>query len=177
MDNSSENWKLVIGLGNPGQTYARTYHNAGEMAVTAIAGSTEGFRKPFSVWRGKPFSYLKVNDVIFMKPTTYMNESGKAIASAMKHFGITEDEIVIIHDDSDLPLGEYKAEKGRGSAGHNGIKSAIQYLGNQDFWRIRLGVRTDEGVKAGDLVLKKIPPRETERLYEVISDIKTRYFE
>lgn len=173
MDNPAKNWKLIVGLGNPGSQYAKTYHNAGEMAVRMIAGEGTDFQKPFSIWNGKPFSYIKKEGVVIMVPMTYMNESGKAVTSAIRHFGIQPSEMAVFHDDSDLPLGTYKIEFGRGSAGHNGIKSIIDHLGTQDFWRVRIGVRSDdEQGRAGDFVLKKIPPHDMERLNEALSHIK-----
>ena len=177
METPAKKWKLAIGLGNPGKEYERTYHNAGEAAVETIAGGTSDLKTPFSVFGRKPFEYMKKGGVILIKPKTFMNESGKAVTAAMKHFGAKTEDIVVMHDDSDIPLGEYKVEYGRGNAGHNGVSSVMKTLGTHDFWRIRIGVRGEPGIKAGDFVLKKMPPRDSERLDKALSEIKTLYFE
>ncbi|MCK9187166.1 MAG: aminoacyl-tRNA hydrolase [Candidatus Colwellbacteria bacterium] len=171
-----QNWKLIIGLGNPGSKYKDTYHNIGAEALARLAGK-EGFKKPFSIWRGKPFEYAACGEKTFIRPTVFMNESGKAVAAAMKHFGASPEEILVIHDDSDIDAGNYKADIGRGSAGHNGVKSIIEHLGTENFWRLRIGVRGEKKGKAGDFVLKKISPADRDLLNKALSEIEIHYSE
>jgi PTH1 family peptidyl-tRNA hydrolase len=168
--------KMVVGLGNPGKKYEGTYHNIGQEAMEKIAGAT-GFKRPFSILKAKPFEYLKTSERIYIKPAVYMNESGKAISSASKYFGIKPENILVIHDDSDIEAGAYKLSYGRGSAGHNGIKSAIQYLGTEDFWRLRIGVRGMHAEKAGDFVLKKMSPEDRIKIEKSLSEIQAGYSE
>jgi len=106
-----------------------------------------------------------------------MNESGRVVSSAMKHFNVKSEEILIIHDDSDIETGSYKLSYGAGSAGHNGIKSIIECLGTEGFWRLRIGIRGMHVEKAGDFVLQKISPRDKEKLEEALSKIQTSYSE
>jgi PTH1 family peptidyl-tRNA hydrolase len=171
-----KSFKIVVGLGNPGKRYAGTYHNIGEEALRMIAGGN-GFKRPFSVWKGKPFEYLKGEQRTYIRPLTYMNESGKAVLSALKHFGVKPEEMLVIHDDSDIESGESKLSYGRGSAGHNGIKSIMDYLGTDDFWRLRIGVRGTHAEKAGDFVLKKISPEDKEKLEKALIGIQADYSE
>lgn len=154
-------FKLIAALGNPGAEYAGTYHNAGMMALDALLPEAH-FKQMDGQW-----SYTKEGGTVFVKPLTYMNESGRAVRAAADYFKIAPDEILIVHDESDLPLGECKLQFGRGAAGHNGINSVIQELGTQDFWRLRIGIRKEEG-KAGDFVLKPMAKKDREAIYEAL---------
>ncbi len=113
--------KLVIGLGNPGKEYQNTYHNVGFLAVDFFA-------------KNPPITKL-------LKSGSYMNQSGLFVAKASKKYGAKSDQIMIIHDDSDIELGKYKISFGRGSAGHRGVESIIKSLGTKNFWRLRIGIR------------------------------------
>jgi PTH1 family peptidyl-tRNA hydrolase len=104
-----------------------------------------------------------------------MNESGKAVLSAMKHFGVTPEEILVAHDDSDIEAGSYKIDINRGSAGHNGIKSIIDHLGTENFGRLRIGVRGEKKGKAGDFVLTKMTPNDKQKIYGALSEIEASY--
>lgn len=179
-------WKLIVGLGNPGKKYENTYHNLGAMAVREAVGEGKELERPFSIFKNKPFEYLKENGLIFMKPTVFMNESGRSVSSAIKHFDIKPNELVVIHDDADLPLGDYKVEFGRGSAGHNGVASIIEAIGGNNFWRIRIGARPERKTslieeafreKAGDFVLDKMPSEDMRISKQVLTEIKALYFE
>ena len=128
----------LIGLGNSGAEYDRTYHNVGEF----VAGVLK---------RTNPEALLNVYPV-----SGFMNECGAAIRAWLKMHNLSLEESVVIHDDSDLPLGSYKISRGGGSAGHKGIESIVVQLGTSDFWRLRIGIRDPhEEVrrKAGDFVL------------------------
>ena len=137
--------KLIVGLGNPGKKYEKTRHNVGFMILDELAEDAH-WGKSKSV----KAEYIKISleghNVELFKPQTFMNESGKAVAMAASKNGVKPENILIIHDDIDIPLGEIKIQTDRGAAGHNGIKSIIQHLGTQDFTRIRVGVKPSRQV-------------------------------
>lgn len=122
---------IIIGLGNPGTKYEQTRHNLGFRVVDLLAGVIQ--------WETKFDSlFLKLNDVILAKPQTFMNLSGKAVAQVRKYY--PDADLVVIHDELDLPLGTIKIMKNVSSAGHNGVQSIIDELGTKDFVRIRMGI-------------------------------------
>jgi PTH1 family peptidyl-tRNA hydrolase len=145
---------LLVGLGNPGPKYAFNRHNIGFMAVDAIV-----HRHSFSPERQR-FQSL-TNDgtlggekVIAMKPMTYMNESGRAVGEAMRFFKLEPQDVVVIHDELDLPQGKLRIKTGGGAGGHNGIKSIIQHIG-ENFRRVRIGIG-HPGTKDRDQVLSAV---------------------
>ena len=131
--------KLFVGLGNPGDKYARHRHNVGFMAVERIAE-----RHRFGPWKRK-FQGLAADGeidgekVLLLKPDTYMNESGRAVGEACRFLKIGIGEVVAFHDELDLAPGKLKAKAGGGNAGHNGLRSITQHVGN-DFVRVRIGI-------------------------------------
>ena len=131
--------KLFVGLGNPGAEYAFNRHNVGFMAVDAIAAS-----HGFPTWR-KRFSGLAAEgrlgreQVLLLKPQTYMNESGRAAGEAMRFYKLDESDVVVFHDELDLAPGKLRVKAGGGVAGHNGLKSLTAHLGN-DYTRVRIGI-------------------------------------
>ena len=141
--------KLIAGLGNPGIKHEKTRHNLGFMVLDALmkdfGSSEENFKveKKFKAeiaeinWKSKKGTPEKI---IFVKPQTYMNESGIAISLIAKFYKIKEEDIWIIHDEIDLPLGAMKIRMGGSSAGHKGVESIIEHLGTEKFWRFRLGI-------------------------------------
>ena len=159
---------LVVGLGNPGKEYERTYHNAGRLALAALA--------PETGWHARDkFRYVKETGRTFAAPETFMNESGEAVAAALKYFKVKPVDLLVIHDDCDLPLGQWKLQFGRGSAGHRGIASIIAHLKTDEFWRLRIGIRDaaeKKRRKAGDFVLNRIGAEAMKDLDRVIDDIK-----
>lgn len=130
---------LLVGLGNPGPKYERNRHNIGFMAVDTIVR-----RHSFQQDRAR-FQSICAEGLIAgcktlaMKPTTFMNESGRAVGEAVRFFKLDPSQVVVIHDEIDLALGKIKAKKGGGHAGHNGLRSITQHIG-ADFWRIRVGI-------------------------------------
>jgi PTH1 family peptidyl-tRNA hydrolase len=149
---------LLIGLGNPGTEYENTYHNVGARALGAIAASLA--RGTVSQWNThkKLFIYTEAGGLIFAKPLIFMNVSGSAVREAARKFHIPPERIILLHDDSDLPLGTWKISCGRGAAGHHGVESVIAALGTNDFARVRIGIRpANERTrsKAGTFVLRK----------------------
>lgn len=131
---------LVAGLGNPGDQYDGTRHNAGFLAVDALAD-----RGRFSVNRVK-FKALTAQaeiggqGVLVLKPTTYMNLSGEAVGEAARFYKIPPERVLVLSDDVDLPLGRLRIRTGGSAGGHNGLKSIIQHLGTDQFPRVKLGV-------------------------------------
>lgn len=128
--------KLIVGLGNPGEKYRHNRHNIGFRAVDAL--------NPDDNWREK-FSGLtqKIstggNDVVLLKPQTFMNLSGDSVQAASKFYKIAPKDILVIHDELDLPLGKIKLKAGGGHAGHNGLRSIIAHIG-AEFERLRIGI-------------------------------------
>ncbi|MEK7114725.1 MAG: aminoacyl-tRNA hydrolase, partial [Patescibacteria group bacterium] len=114
--------RLIIGLGNPGKEYEKTYHNAGFLFVDYLINSQ-----------------LPITNYKLLKTDVYMNQSGNFVKKTLKKYKIKPEEILIVHDDSDIELGKYKISFGRGSAGHNGVQSIIDALKTKNFWRLRIG--------------------------------------
>lgn len=163
--------KLFVGLGNPGDKYVPTRHNAGFWWVDAIAAQTNSKL----ALDAKMFGFLgKVNptaDKWLLKPTTFMNLSGKAVAVLAHYYKITPAEILVIHDELDLPTGSIKLKFGGGHGGHNGLKDIHRALGTADYWRLRVGIgHPGDKNEVANFVLK--PPLKDElsaieeRLYE-----------
>lgn len=131
---------LIVGLGNPGQIHANNRHNLGFMCLHHFA-RTHGFH--FDRKQGKARIALgKVDgiNVVLARPQMYMNSSGQAVSLLVQGFDVSLDNLLIIHDDLDLPLGKIRIRKGGSPGGHNGIKSIIAELGSRDFLRLRVGI-------------------------------------
>ena len=130
--------KLFAGLGNPGDKYAATRHNAGFWFIDAIAAQTNNKL----AMDAKMFGIVgKLNqDCYLLKPTTFMNASGKAVAALANYYKILPSEILVIHDELDLPTGSAKLKFGGGHGGHNGLRDIHAALGTADYWRLRLGI-------------------------------------
>lgn len=131
--------KLIVGLGNPDKKYALTRHNVGWMFLNFLAGS-EGWQNSKKAQALYFKTEINKKRVELLKPTTYMNDSGISVAYALKNHNLTPANLIVIHDDKDIPLGKTKIQTNRGSAGHNGVQSIIDHLGTKDFLRIRVGV-------------------------------------
>lgn len=132
--------KLIVGLGNPGGKYAGNRHNIGFMAVDEIHRCHPGFQP----WRSRFQSQvaegrLGSEKVLLVKPSTFMNESGRAVGEAMRFYKIEPDDIVVIYDELDLPPAKFRMKKGGGHGGHNGLRSISAHIG-PDYRRLRLGI-------------------------------------
>ncbi|MCC7327572.1 MAG: aminoacyl-tRNA hydrolase [Burkholderiales bacterium] len=154
--------RLVAGLGNPGREYARTRHNAGFWFADRLA---EKLGAPFCAESKFAAEVARAGDVRLVKPATYMNLSGRAVAALARFFDIASGEMLVVHDELDLKPGEAKLKFGGGHAGHNGLRDIQAQLGTADFWRLRLGIghpRDSELTQQEvvDYVLK--PPRAEE---------------
>lgn len=136
----SEEIKLIVGLGNPGDKYEATRHNAGFWWVDQLAAVTSSKLALDAKFFGIAGKLSPTPDVWLLKPTTFMNASGKAVAALANYYKITPAEILVVHDELDLPPDTVKLKKGGGHGGHNGLKDITAALGTADFWRLRLGI-------------------------------------
>jgi len=135
--------KLIVGLGNPGKKYEQTHHNAGFLFVDYVAKllncQTVKAKKNYE-------AIQQCNNVAisFIKPLTFMNESGRAVAEILKNSPYSVADLIVVHDDLDLRLGEFKIQKGKGPKVHNGVNDIEQKLGTKEFTRVRIGVDNRE---------------------------------
>lgn len=161
--------RLIVGLGNPGKEYENTRHNAGFVFVDRLSG---GARFNLDV-KSESLTY-KEREFLFVKPQTFMNDSGRSVRRILDFYKLGVDMLVIIHDDLDLKLGEYKIQKGVGPKVHNGVNSVEENLSTKDFWRVRIGVdnreKTMYGGSGSDYVLAKFSKEELEVLEEVVEE-------
>ena len=149
--------KLIVGLGNPGREYKNTRHNVGFMVLDSYLGKVD--------WKNKmeaSFFQTEINgeQVIFLKPLTYMNLSGLAVSKVVNFYKINIEDILIIHDDLDQELGNFKLKKNSSSGGHNGIKSIIAELNNEDFARLKIGISHNRLIPTDKYVLGKFSKEE-----------------
>ena len=133
--------RLVVGLGNPGQRYAGTRHNVGFMALELLASRESVRFKATAKLQGELAEVgFGSSRMRLLMPQTYMNESGRSIRAAMDWFDLSADQVLVLVDDMDLPLGRLRLRAKGSAGGHNGLKSTIQHLGTQDFARLRIGI-------------------------------------
>ena len=144
--------KLIFGLGNPGKKYQGTRHNIGAKAIERLAT-------------------LDLDQIILASPTTFMNESGLNAKSLIKRHYLKTNDLIVIHDDLDLPLGQIKIVKARGSAGHKGIDSIIKELGSKNFIRFRVGICPKNGKpnQVEKFVLQKFNPEEKKMIEQSLN--------
>lgn len=163
--------KLIVGLGNPGAEYEATRHNAGFWLVDQLAresGTSLRVEGRFHGIAGR--ARLWDQDIWLLKPSTFMNRSGQAVVALARFYKILPDEIVVAHDEMDLPAGSVKLKRGGGSGGHNGLKDISAHLSTPEYWRLRIGVGhprnnaaagATERADVVNFVLK--PPRKEEQ--------------
>ena len=163
--------RLVAGLGNPGREHAATRHNAGFWFVDALAANLGcAF-----VSEGKFHGHVARAgaDLRLLKPATYMNLSGRAVAALMRFYGIAPDELLVVHDELDLRPGEIRLKQGGGLAGHNGLRDIDAQLGTAEFWRLRIGIGhpRDSALPQQDVVDYVLRPPAKEELVAIRSAI------
>ncbi len=160
--------KIIIGLGNPGKEYENTRHNAGFMVMDALAALCDlSFdQEKFSAYFAK--GKIHGEDVILMKPTTYMNNSGFALRQVLDFYKESSEDVLIIYDDIDLPVGKIRLRQKGSAGGHNGIKSIIQAMGTSTFDRIRVGTSRDPQIPIIQWVLTNFKSEEKEDLHKAI---------
>jgi PTH1 family peptidyl-tRNA hydrolase len=144
--------KLIIGLGNPGRNYARNRHNIGFICINHLARS-QGIKFDQKQSRARTGTgKIAGNEVVLAKPQTHMNSSGEAVSRLVKRFNINLDDLIVIHDDLDLPLGKIRLSSGSSSGGHKGINSIIKELGSRDFIRLRIGIGRPAGASEDEII-------------------------
>ena len=160
--------KMIVFLGNPGTQYRQTRHNVGQR----VCGALEKKGAITGSWQSKFHAlYEKQGDIVFLKPQTFMNESGISIQEASKFYGIAPEDILVVHDDIELPFGKVVLQLGGGMAGHNGLKSAKQHLGTERFQRLRIGVgRPQDKTQVAYFVLGRFSPLEEKMLEDVLNE-------
>ena len=132
--------RLIVGLGNPGPEYAPTRHNVGFWFVDSLGAGQAAF-KAESRFHGEVGRLTRRGrDLRLLKPATYMNHSGRAVAAVCRYFEIVPEQVLVAHDELDLPVGTVRLKQGGGHAGHNGLRDTINLLGSCDFWRLRIGI-------------------------------------
>jgi PTH1 family peptidyl-tRNA hydrolase len=132
--------KLVVGLGNPGKKYELTRHNAGFWWVERLASQARANLRDEGKFHGRVAKLAGSPEIWLLQPQTFMNDSGRAVAALALFYKIPPREILVVHDELDLPPGAAKLKLGGGSSGHNGLKDITDCLGSRDYWRLRLGV-------------------------------------
>jgi len=163
--------KLIVGLGNPGSEYSNTRHNIGFLAVDQLAELYTiplckcGFQAAYGI------GFVSGYKTIIAKPLTYMNRSGEAVAALAAYYNITPAHITVIHDDMDIPFGQLRIKIRGGSAGHRGIASIQEHLGESEFTRLRFGVgKPDQEIAPVEYVLQEFTASEAESLQQVIQE-------
>jgi peptidyl-tRNA hydrolase, PTH1 family len=162
--------KIIVGLGNPGRTYERTRHNAGFMALDELARNlrVDSTQEKHNALIGK--ARIDSEESLLVKPQTYMNDSGRAVAAVLKDAYRIVSDLIVVHDDLDLPLGSVRVKIGGGHGGHNGLRSIIEYLGSSDFIRVRIGInRPALNMDAADYVLSPFLAEERPVAAEAIA--------
>jgi PTH1 family peptidyl-tRNA hydrolase len=157
---------IIIGLGNPGKEYEKTRHNVGFLAIDKFA-EKNNFPE-FELDKKSNSLISEKNGVLLSKPQTFMNDSGKTAGVLLKNHKSQIENLVIIHDDIDLPVGKMKIVKDRGSAGHKGVESIIKAIGNENLVRIRIGIEPQDDIEAKKIVLKSFSEIEEKTINETI---------
>jgi PTH1 family peptidyl-tRNA hydrolase len=170
------NVRLIVGLGNPGQNYTQSRHNIGSKCLSHFARE-HGIRFDKKQCQARTGSgTVAGSEVVLARPQTFMNRSGDSVGPLVRKFRVGLDNLIVIHDDLDLPLGKIRIRPGGSSAGHKGIGSIIENLGSQEFTRIRVGIGrppVEEGATISeddiiDWVLSEFTPEESEVIAGVI---------
>ncbi|HKS58910.1 MAG TPA: aminoacyl-tRNA hydrolase [Steroidobacteraceae bacterium] len=163
--------KIIVGLGNPGPEHLLTRHNAGFWFVDALAAKAGARFRSHTKFQGEICrTQLSGGEVTLLKPMTYMNRSGLAIRALFDYLKVPASEVLVVHDELDLPVGEVRFKLGGGAGGHNGLRDTITHIG-QDFWRLRLGIgHPGDKSEVIDYVLRRAPKEEEARLLESVSE-------
>ena len=160
--------KLIVGLGNPGKQYKNTRHNVGYMVLDLVKEKYQSSFKLETKMEGE-IAILNLNEkVILLKPVTYMNLSGNSISKVMNYYKIESKDLLIIHDDMDLPIGAIRIKSHGSAGGHNGIKSIIEHFG-QDFNRAKIGIA--KGNDAKDHVLGNFSKEEMKSIGSTLNTV------
>jgi PTH1 family peptidyl-tRNA hydrolase len=159
--------QVIVGLGNPGEKYAHTRHNVGFILVDKLAAAHGVTWKDHPKWEAE---VAATNDHIFVKPQTFMNESGRAVKAVLNYYKLDPiKDLIVIHDEMDFPVGEVHKHSGKSSANHNGVQDIIEVLGTQDFTRIRVGIDRPDNPKMlwSDYVLERLPSADLDKINSI----------
>ncbi|MDP9082601.1 MAG: aminoacyl-tRNA hydrolase [Pseudomonadota bacterium] len=162
--------RIIVGLGNPGPEHQLTRHNAGFWFVDLLARRHGGEFRDYRKYSGETARItLSSQEIILLKPTTYMNRSGLAVRQLSEFYKTAPEEILVAHDELDLPVGSVRLKQGGGHGGHNGLRDTIVHIG-ETFWRLRLGIG-HPGNKAEviDYVLTRAPRSEEDLISEAVT--------
>ncbi|MEK7643896.1 MAG: aminoacyl-tRNA hydrolase [Patescibacteria group bacterium] len=171
--------KLIIGLGNPGKKYEKTRHNAGFMAVDGLWRKLKETNAVADWELSKKFNaeiaeaQVGMEKIILVKPMTFMNDSGQTAQMIRSYYQIEMTDLLVVHDDKDLPLGVIKTQTDRGHAGHNGVRSIVDLSGTQNFSRVRVGIAPSNPEKMADVsafVLHKFGLFEKKDLQKALAE-------
>ena len=164
--------QLIVGLGNPGSRYERTRHNVGFVFVDEVARSKGASWKMENKFHGEVCKFSVAGmDVWLLKPNTFMNLSGKAVAALARFYKISVESVLVVHDELDIPPGQVRLKQGGGHGGHNGLRDIIAQLGSRDFYRLRLGIgHPGESRDVSDYVLGKASPDEQQHIDSAIDE-------
>src|SRR5690606_9869531 len=162
--------KVIVGLCNPGPEHLLTRHNAGFWFVDALASRLGGRFRSHARYQGDIARVqLGEQEITLLKPMTYMNRSGLSVRAIVDYLKVPPEEILIAHDELDLPIGEARFKFGGGHGGHNGLRDVITHIGN-DFWRLRIGIgHPGDRMQVIDYVLSRAPAAEEERILAAIA--------
>ncbi len=168
MSTAQKPLQLLAGLGNPGPKYAKNRHNVGFMVVDrfALAHGAPGYRERFSASLSK--TGVGAGDVVLLKPTTYMNLSGRAVQQALRFFKLELGALVVVHDELDLPFGTLRIKLGGGTAGHRGLASIVEQCGGADFCRLRVGIGRPRAGSVEGYVLSDFAAAQGAELQDVL---------
>jgi len=163
--------RLIVGLGNPGSSYAETRHNAGFRFVEQLVARTGAMLKSESKFSGHAAKVtIAGNDVWLLMPDTFMNNSGESVAAAARFYKVDPEEILVVHDELDLSPGTVRLKVGGGHGGHNGLRDIMPKLGSKEFARLRIGIgHPGSASQVSSYVLKKAPNAEQELTDEAIA--------
>ena len=166
---SGAEW-LIVGLGNPGDQYENTRHNVGFRALDELAEIANVSVQKLKYKALTNTATVSGCKVLLMKPVTYMNLSGKAVGEAARFFKIPPEHVIVLSDDTSLPVGKLRIRKSGSAGGHNGLKSIIQHLGTDAFPRVKIGVgeKPHPDYDMADWVLGKFPPADKKVIDEMV---------
>lgn len=162
--------KLIVGLGNPGRQYEKTRHNAGFWFVDGLPG--QAWVKESRFCAEVSAVQIAGRSIVLLKPDTFMNRSGMAVGKLARYYRIQPEEILVVHDELDLKVGEVRLKKDGGHAGHNGLRDVIANLASRDFVRLRLGIgRPQNSQKVADYVLSDAPKEERQEINDSLEGV------
>lgn len=154
---------VVVGLRNPGAKYERTRHNTGGDAIAVLAERHDASFKKARRFVRADVAEIRLNDdkVVLVLPRTFMNESGQAVSPLLRYYKAEPEQLLVVHDDIDMPFAKLRVQLGRGAGGNNGVASIIRSLGTQEFWRLKCGVGRPPGrMDPADFVLRPFATSE-----------------